>query len=112
MSKLFENVTEVVDQKIACMDKILEMNAAASEFWIIHNEWSTNKHVCVQMKLKAPDGTKVEINCDGPLLLAVDEAYIRFQRIIKAMPETDGRKLLQHSDTPRPQEDLDKEIPF
>lgn len=88
-------------QKIATMDKILEMNANAREFWIMrpnrYNE-DVEHPIRVEVKLRSPDGDTLEITVnDLPLVEAVDEAYGRFRTFLDKMPAFDSSRALAYT---------------
>lgn len=96
-------------QKISCMDKILEMDAAADDFRA--TRYIQGAYWGVHAEFKSPEGDKIEIEVGGAesLPAAVDEAYRRFRRVLGKVPEFDARRTITHQPSGKPQE---VDIPF
>lgn len=82
------------EQKIACIDKELELMKSCSEF-LLTRLWSDKWWV--KMELTSPDEDKIKIEVEATTLYdAINEAYARVRRHLDRVPEFDANKTIEY----------------
>lgn len=96
--------------KCRCIDQQLEMSAAAVEFWLtrLPSSYAPSEYaVEVRLRNKNKDLIKF-MTRSASLIDATAEAYDRFTHYTRALPDFEGRDLIEHVSVPVG----DDEIPF